>query len=200
LGLRREATNDLVAIAYNEYWSGVNVHYGSEFTRASNIAASLRHFSIVKFACENDPMTAKKGCLKAAESGDLDIIELTYPIWLASKKKCSLNKIAINAAKNGHIFILEWAHKIGHGDIDMSALTWIAFRCDNLDVLRWIISTGHVFEPDQYRNAIIFHQWSLLGWMRAEDPNWNTEFCREIAEEIEDDEILMWLDSKDVSW
>jgi hypothetical protein len=200
LGLGVGATNESVVIAYTERWFGTSLHPGSKFARASDIASLYSHFSIIKFACENDPTTAKHGCLKAAESGDLNIIELTYPIWLASKKKCSLNKIAITAAKNGHTFILEWAHKIGHRDIDMAELIRIAFLDDNLDMLRWIITTCRAFERDSYRNAMVLRQWSLLKWMREDDPNWNPKLCseiaeefKEIAEEFKDDEMLMWL-------
>jgi hypothetical protein len=167
LGLGRNTTDDLVADAYVRQWTSI---FGqNKFYQICQIAAQLEHIAMIEFACKNVPAVAET-------NGD----------------HCYINVLAMDAAEYGQIPIIEWARTINPDYALMDKCAYIAGMHGKIEVLKWIITTGHVFSYTSYDVLIFYNNLEILRLMRK-CPTWNPEFCRELAIEHGRGNILNWL-------
>ena len=134
------------------YRFGCQTIYSNKFIQVCIIAAINGHLEMTKFACAHNDNLLQAVCKLAIKYDQLEIL-----IWAhATLKKKNITgfgivDILINAVYYDRVSILKWAREVEPISFDMDSCCKLAIRDRKIEILQWIISTGHVigFDPLQ---------------------------------------------------
>lgn len=117
-------------------------------------------------------------------------------IWLY-ENGCKLNEVtSIDAARYGHINILEWLRDNDTENLKTENTTGAAAEGGHLDVLIWLLENGWPWDGDVFAAAMETGQIEIVKWAHENGCPMDWRMCQE-AETCNYPEILQWIDSID---
>lgn len=159
-------------------------------------AARLGHLHILKILKEKEVLICSCVSGVAARCGDLEMLK-----WIYEDKRCHSKETILNAAKGGHIEIVQWCArecKYEKRQIWARHISINAANYGHIHIIKWARRWAHlnswgVLDSEICASAAGGCQLECLQWLRKNGCPWNHSVFA-AAIESGDMKIIKWLD------